>query len=336
MHKAIAAALITIISLAACSSDRAASESAKPTLTVYSGRSEELVGQIFEDFEKASGIETKVKYGGTAELAGQILEEGGNSPADIFFSQDAGSLGAIQQENAFVSLPEELLSQVPERFRSTKGDWVGVTGRARAIVYNPERLKPVDFPNSILGFNDPKWKDRLAWAPSNASFQSFVTALRTTAGEDGARKFLADMKALGIKTYPNNVTIVEAVSAGEIDAGFVNHYYALELGAKNPNLKAVNHFIGNGDVGALVNIAGVGILKTSQAQDQARKLIEFLLTPQAQKSFTDKSFEYPLVSGVAANPTLVPLDQLNPPDIDLADLEDLKGTLGLLKDLGLL
>lgn len=335
MRKAIIAALLATISLTACSGG-AGSDSGKPTLTVYSGRSEELVGQVFKDFEKASGIKTKVKYGNTAELAGQILEEGENSPADVFFSQDSGSLGALQREGAFVALPEEVLSQVPNGFRSTQGDWVGVTGRARTIVYNPDTLKPADFPPSILGFTDPKWKDRLAWAPSNASFQAFVTALRRTEGEDGARKFLSDMKALGIKTYPNNVSIVEAVSAGEIDAGFVNHYYALELGAKNPNLKAVNHFIGKGDIGALVNVAGVGILKTSAAPARARELINFLLTPQVQKSFTDKSFEYPMVSGVVTNPALVPLDQLNPPAIDLADLADLEGTLALLKDLGLL
>lgn len=335
MRKAIIAALLAITSLTACSAG-GKSDSGPPTLNVYSGRTEGLVAPIFKDFEKASGIRIKVKYGNTAELAGQILEEGKNSPADVFFSQDAGSLGALQKEGIFTALPPEILSKVPEKFRSTKGDWVGVTGRSRTIVYNPDTLKPADFPPSILGFNDPKWKNRLAWAPSNASFQSFVTALRKSEGEDGARKFLQAMKDLGIKSYPNNITIVEAVSAGEIDAGFVNHYYALQLGAKNPNLKAVNHFIGNGDIGALVNVAGVGILKTSNAPARARKFIEFLLTPQTQKAFTDKTFEYPMVSGVATNPALLPLDQLKPPAIDLADLADLKGTLALLKDLGLL
>lgn len=329
-------ALVALSALSACSGGSRAGETKKPTLTVYSGRREELVGQTFKDFEKATGIKAKVKYGDTAELASQILEEGKNSPADVFFAQDAGSLGAIQQEGAFVKLPEAILSRVSPGFRSRQGDWVGVTGRSRTVVYNPDKLKPSDFPKSILAFNDPKWNNRLGWAPSNASFQAFITALRKVEGEAGARKWLEDMKKLGIKTYPNNITIVQAVSAGEIDAGFVNHYYALELKAQNPALKAENYFIGNGDVGALVNAAGVGILKTSDNQDLARKFIEFLLSPPAQKSFTERTFEYPLTIGVAANPTLTPIDQLQSPKIDLADLKDLAGTLKLLKDVGLL
>jgi iron(III) transport system substrate-binding protein len=336
MRRAFAAGLVVLVSFTACTSDSSEPKSGEEALVVYSGRSEDLVGQIFEEFEKASGIDTRVKYGSTSELAAQILEEGENSPADAFFAQDAGSLGALQEENVLVTLPGELIAGVPARFRSKVDKWVGITGRARTVVYNPDKVTPEEFPPSVMDFTNEKWRDRLGWAPSNASFQSFVTAMRQLKGEEATRSWLQAMKDLGIQTYPNNVTIVEAVSAGEIDAGFVNHYYALELARDHPDLNAANHFIGNGDVGALVNAAGIGILETSENQEQARELIEYLLSAQVQEEFTNRTFEYPLREGVSANEKLLPLEQLNPPDIDLSDLDDLAGTLELLKDLGLL
>lgn len=336
MRRAIAACLMALVSLTACSSDSSGSKSGEEALVVYSGRSEDLVGKIFDEFEKETGIDAKVKYGATSELAAQILEEGKNSPADVFFAQDAGSLGALQDEDALVTLPKELISVVPARYRSKADKWVGITGRSRTVVYNPDKVKPEEFPPSIMDFTNEKWRGRLGWAPSNASFQSFVTAMRRLKGEDATRQWLQAIKDLGTQTYPNNVTIVEAVSAGEIDAGFVNHYYALELARDHPGLNAVNHFIGNGDVGALVNAAGMGILETSKNQDKARRLIEFLLSKKVQEEFTNTTFEYPLTEGVEANEKLPPLEQLNPPDIDLSNLDDLAGTLELLKDLGLL
>jgi iron(III) transport system substrate-binding protein len=160
--------------------------------------------------------------------------------------------------------------------------------------------------------------------------------MRQVEGEEATRRWLEAMNGLETRRYPNNVTIVEAVSSGEIDGGFVNHYYALELARDNPQLKAVNHFVGRGDVGALVNVAGVGILETSKKKDLARNLVEFLLSKEVQQEFTNRTFEYPLVQGVPANEKLTPLDQLDPPDIDLSNLDDLSGTLNLLRDLGLL
>jgi iron(III) transport system substrate-binding protein len=336
MRKNVAVSVAVLAFLVSCSSEPSDTGKSEDSLVVYSGRSEELVGHFLEEFEKISGTELNVKYGSTPELAAQILEEGPNSPADVFFAQDAGSLGAVQRENALAPLPAEAISVVPERFRSGTGHWVGVTGRSRAVVYNPDRIKPEELPASILDFTDPKWRGRLGWAPANGSFQSFVTAMRQVEGEEATRRWLEAMNGLETRRYPNNVTIVEAVSAGEIDAGFVNHYYALELARENPQLKAVNHFVGRGDVGALVNIAGVGILETSKKKDLARNLVEFLLSREVQQEFTNRTFEYPLAQGVPANEKLTPLDQLDPPDIDLSNLDDLSGTLNLLRDLGLL
>ena len=165
--------------------DRGETEPA--SLTVYSGRNENLVGPLLEQFARDTGIAIQVKYGGTAEIAATILEEGANSPADVFYAQDAGALGALQAENRLAELSDAVLNAVEPRFRSPQGRWVGTSGRARVVVYNTENVQPEDLPASILDFVKPEWKRRIGWAPTNGSFQAFVTAMRVTLGEDRTR-----------------------------------------------------------------------------------------------------------------------------------------------------
>ncbi|HEV2768133.1 MAG TPA: iron ABC transporter substrate-binding protein [Acidimicrobiales bacterium] len=310
---------------------------AGPTLTIYSGRSEELVRPVIEQFQDETGIRVQVRYGATAEMAGAILEEGDNSPADVFFAQDAGALGALSSEGRFAQLPTGVLDQVDPQFRSVNGDWVGVSGRARVAVYNTAALNESALPDSILGFTADRWKGgKIGWAPTNGSFQAFVTALRVTEGEDGARAWLEGIQANEPKVYENNIAIVEAAGAGEIQAGFVNHYYLHRVKAENPDFPAANHLFPNGDVGSLVNVAGVGVLEGSDQPEEARQLVEFLLSEPAQQYFSAETFEIPLVDGVAADPSLPPLETLQQPDIDLAQLSDLEGTLRLLTEVGVI
>ncbi|WP_026369527.1 iron ABC transporter substrate-binding protein [Kallotenue papyrolyticum] len=307
------------------------------TLIVYSGRNEQLIGPLVEQFRSATGIDLQVKYGDTAELAQTILDEGQHSPADIFFAQDAGALGALQKENRLQPLPEEFLQRVDARFRSDTGHWVGVSGRARVVVYNTKVLTETDLPETIFGFTDPQWKGRLGWAPTNGSFQSFVTALRKLEGEERAREWLTGIQANQPKVYPNNMAIVQAVGAGEIDAGFVNHYYLFRaLKEHGEAFPARNYFLKNGDPGALVNVAGVALLDTAKHGDAARRFIDFLLSREAQQYFADQTYEYPLIEGVQPNPLLPPLSEIQAPQIDLSDLDDLQGTLKLLQDTGVL
>jgi iron(III) transport system substrate-binding protein len=202
------------------------------TLVVYSGRSEELVKPIIDQFGEAFGVTVEVRYGDSAEMAALILEEGDASPADVFFSQDAGALGALSQEGLFGELPEEILGRVDSRFSDPNGMWVGISGRARAVVYNTDAVSEADIPESILDFTDEEWSGRLGWAPTNASFQAFVTALRVERGDDVARDWLEGMVANDITAYEGNSPIVQAVADGEIDAGFVNHYYLLRMQAE--------------------------------------------------------------------------------------------------------
>jgi len=307
------------------------------SLVVYSGRNEELVGPIIERFEEESGIDVEVRYGDTAELAATILEEGRNSPADVFFAQDAGALGAVADEGLFVKLPEETLDRVEERFRSPNGEWVGVSGRARVVAYNTEVLSEEELPDSIFGFTDPEWEGRIGWAPTNGSFQAFVTALRVLEGEDRAREWLEGIQANDPRVYANNVAVLQGVASGEVDVGFVNHYYLFRaLEEQGEDFPARNYYLQNEDPGALVNAAGVGVLTTADSPEEAQQFVEFLLSEEAQRYFADETFEYPLVDGVETNQELVPLSEIEAPDIDLSNLDDLEGTLELLRETGVL
>ena len=306
------------------------------TLVVYSGRSEELVQPIIDQFGEEFGVTVEVRYGDSAEMAALILEEGDSSPADVFFSQDAGALGALSQEGLFAELPEDILSRVDSRFSDPDGQWVGISGRARAVVYNTEALTEADIPESILDFTDEQWSGRLGWAPTNASFQAFVTALRVERGDDVAREWLEGMVANDIAVYEGNSPIVQAVIDGEIDAGFVNHYYLLRMEAEaGEDLPAENFIYSNGDPGALINVAGAGVL-ASGSQELANAFVGYLLDTEAQQYFADETFEYPLIEGVEGDPGLVPLEEIETPDIDLSDLADLEGTLEMLRDVGIL
>jgi iron(III) transport system substrate-binding protein len=307
------------------------------SLTVYSGRSEELVGPVIEQFEGETGIEVDVRYGDTAEMAGTILEEGDNSPADVYFGQDAGALGALSEAGRFQRLDAGLLDKVDPQFRSVDGQWVGVSGRARVAVYNTAALGEDDLPDSILDFTDPKWRGgRLGWAPTNGSFQAFVTALRVSEGEEGARAWLEGIQANEPRVFENNVTIVEAAAAGEIDAGFVNHYYLYRFLAEDPNYPAANYIFPNGDLGSLVNVAGVGIINTSGNTEEARRFVEFMLSTPTQEYFATETFEIPLIDGVEPDAALPPVQSLQQPDINLNELADLAGTLELLRETGVI
>jgi iron(III) transport system substrate-binding protein len=305
-------------------------------LTIYSGRSEELVAPLIEQFRTATGIDVQVKYGDTAELAATILEEGDASPADVFFAQDGGALGAVAAEGRLTTLPSSVLDLVDARFRSDDGQWVGVSGRARVAVYNTAALEAADMPDSILDFTDPAWKGRLGWAPTNGSFQAFVTALRAIEGEEGARAWLEGVQANEPRVYEGNDPALLAVGAGEIDVAFINHYYLMRKLAEEPDFAAANHFFGAGDPGALVNVAGAGILTTARHADSALDFVEFLLADDSQGYFAAETFEYPLVDGIGADSKLVPLAEIDSPDIDLSDLADLEGTLTLLREVGIL
>lgn len=308
------------------------------TLTIYSGRSKSLVEPIIKQFEEKSGIQVEVSYGGTTQLAAALLTEGDKSPAALFWAQDAGALGAVSKKAMFEKLPESILTQVPSGFHDAEGFWVATSGRARVLAYAPERVKMAELPDSIFDLTKPMWKGRVGWAPTNASFQAFVTSLRVQVGEEKTAEWLKGMKANGVKKYAKNTPIIEALAAGEIDVGLPNHYYLLRFKSKDANFPVEQTFFKSSDPGNLVNIAGIGLLKSSKNREAALKFVEFLLSSKAQQYFTSDVFEYPAIKGVTPHASLLPLSELLQlaPTFNLNDMDDLDGTVKLLRDVEIL
>ncbi len=302
-------------------------------LTIYSGRNEELVGELINRFERESGLEVDVRYGDSAELAATIAEEGGNSPADVFFSQDAGALGAV--EDTLAKVPAPVLEAVPQRFRDPKGRWAGVSGRARVIAYDTDRFGEDEVPDSVFDLTDPRWKGKVGMPPPNASFQAFVSAMRLEVGDARTRGWLEAMKNNEPRLYDNNIQTVEAIGRDEIELGLVNHYYLQELKRENPGLAVANHFPAPTDPGSLINAAGVGILATTDDEENAQRFASFLVSPEAQRYFAERTGEYPLVEDVDRPSGLPPLEQVIGPQVELGRLgEKLRSTLELLNEVG--
>ncbi len=306
------------------------------SVTVYSGRNEELIGPAIEMASEATGVTAEVRYGGTAELAATIAEEGENTPASLYIAQDAGALGQLANEGLLAELPEEILNRVDERFRSPEGLWVGLSGRARVLVYNTEMVSEEELPASVTDLTSEEWTGMVGWAPTNGSFQSFVTAFRTLEGDEAAREWLEAMIANDAQAYESNSAIVRAVAAGEVSVGLVNHYYKFEIEAETGELPIENHYFEGGDPGSLVNVAGAGVLANGPDQEAALAILGALLTSEVQTYFAESTYEYPLVEGVPTDEALLPLGEVESPDIDLTDLEDLEGTLELLAEAGAL
>jgi len=327
---AAVAALAALATLAGCSGDDG------PSLTVYSGRTEDLVGPLFDRFEAATGVKVKVRYGDSAEVSGAVLEEGDRPKADVLIVQDAGNLGQVDKAGRLATLPQPLVDKVPVQFRSPTGHWIGLSGRSRVVAFNAAELDKDELPATIDGFTDPKWKGKLAWAPTNGSFQAFVTAFRVLEGEGKAEAWLRGVKANEPKAFPNNISIVEAVGKGEVNAGFVNHYYLFRLRAEGRAGKAENKYFPAGDPGGLVNVAGAGVLQGSKKAADANRLVEFLLSDESQRYFAEKTFELPVVPTVQADPQLPDIEELARPEVELSKLDDAKGTVELLTRLQIL
>jgi iron(III) transport system substrate-binding protein len=330
----LAAAALTVIGIAvigaACSSD-----SDDDSITVYSGRSEELVAPLIERFEAQSDVNVDVRYGETADLALLIDEEGDNSPADVFFAQSPGAVAFLAGKDRLGQLDEETVAPIDQRFVDPDRRWTGVSGRQRVLVYNTDELSEADLPSAVADVVAEDLQGKVAIAPANGSFQDFVTAYRTIEGEDVAATWLDDLGDDNPPTYAKNSAIVDAVARGEVTMGLVNHYYALRALAEDADLPVANHRFSAGDVGGLVIPATASVLADAEGNTAATEFIDFLLGEEAQTYFAEETFEYPLRDGVAPSGELPPLSELQPPTYEFGTLADLQTTARLISESGL-
>jgi iron(III) transport system substrate-binding protein len=278
-----------------------------------------------------------VRYADSAELAATIAEEGDNSPADVFFAQDPGSLGAVDKQLEI--LPDTILDRVAPSFRDFSGFWVGTSGRARVIVYNTDELTEAEVPDSVFELTAPRWKGKIGIAPTNASFQAFVTAMRLDVGDARTKRWLEELKANDPKFYEKNTPTVEAVASGEIQLGLVNHYYLYLVKEEQPDAPIANKYLPGNDPGALVSVAGAGILVRAEHADAAERFVEFLLEDEQQRFYTEEAeeAEIPLVEGIAPREGVPTLDELagRGPNVDLSSFgNELERTLELLNETG--
>lgn len=321
LTRAFSGTLVTVLAfgaLAGCGS----SDEGTSSLTVYSGRSEELIGPLLDRFTQETGIEVDVRYADSPDLALLLKEEGDKTPADMFISQSPGAMGYLDGNELLNELPESILDQVPARFRAPDGTWVGISGRIRTLVYNKNEVKPSELPQSVFDLTEPKYKGKVGIAPNNSSFVDFVTAMREIEGDASTQKWLDGMKANDVKTYADNTSIVQALNRGEITFGLVNHYYNEIAKAADPNIVSENFIFPNHDVGALILVTAAAVMSASDEVGLAEQLVDFLLSKESQTFLADDEFEYPLAAGVEPPLDLIPLDEIEAPTAKLSSLGD--------------
>jgi len=313
LKRLVPCAVLAALLLAACNG----AESEGP-LVVYSGRSEDLVQPLIDEYQMTTGIEVEVRYGDSTELAALLLQEGEGSEADVFFAQDPASLGSVA--GMMSTLPDQTLARVDPRFADRDGRWVGTSGRVRTFIYNTSTK--IDLPQTIDEVTDARWAGQVGIAPTNGSFLAFVSAMILERGEEATLHWLEALAANEPQDYPKNSPIVAATDTGEIAGGLVNHYYLLRLRAEGEGLNAENWFIPAGDVGTLVMPAGAGIIGTSDMPEAAQEFVEFLLSEGGQEYFATETYEFPLIEGVSSTVGVPNLDEIDAPDIDLSSLHE--------------
>lgn len=329
MKRLVASLLSCSLILGACGT---ASESGDGPLVVYSGRSEELVQPLIDEFIASTGIDVEVRYSGSTELAATLLAEGNSTDADVFFAQDPASLGSVKDLLAI--LPDDVLDKVEPKFSDTDGKWVGTSGRVRVFVHDSDTTKTL--PQTIDDVvNNQEWAGDLGVAPTNGSFLAFVAAMILERGEDATLEWLEKLAAAQPTTYEGNSPIVAAVDNAEISGGLVNHYYLLQLRSEGAGTRAENWFIPAGDVGSLIMPAGAGVLAGSDQEESALEFVRFLLSDESQEFFTSETFEYSL-TGMPGNSALPALEDVKSPDIDLSHLaETIETATRLIAEAGL-
>ena len=305
-------------------------------LTIFSGRTEDQIEPIFREVEDRLDVTIADRYGNSEGMVGEIVEAGEGTDADLFYTQDSGTLGALKAEGRTADLSDAAVDAVPEAYRDPDGTWVGVSGRTRAIAYNTDRWDADELPDDIFAYaEDDRFDGELGWRVDSGSFLSFIRAMMIEDGEDATRKWVEGLQALDITNNEGGMTTPQQIANGELTVGFVNHYYVSRLLEDDPDAPISVTFT-DGDVGALFNVSGVGLVDSADDVDLAREVVEEFLAEEVQALFVELNAEYPVVPDVEYTGDMPGPDELNPPTFDLNDLADVDPASDLLRETGVL
>ena len=307
------------------------------TLTVYSGQHEELVLAFADGFSAATGASVEVRSGGDSELANQLLEEGENTNADLFISEEPTPVAMLDAEGVLTGINPETLSKTDERFNPENGNWLAYALRARVMFYNPEVIAEEELPASVLDLVNDEWKGTFAYAPSGA-FVAVTNYLLNSVGEEETFNWLEGIAANGENLLKNGA-VRDAVEAGQYGFGLSNHYYwyilAREKGGAE-NLTSRVHWVKGEDAGGLMLASGVGILKASQKQDLAQQFVAWMADPEGgQTIVAEQSPQFPTAPGVESSYDLPSLEELEPPTFDQGSLKDANKAQELIIEAGI-
>jgi iron(III) transport system substrate-binding protein len=316
-----------------------ASAHAATTLVLYSAQHEQMVDMVTKTFTDVTGIAVEVHSGEAPEIANQIAREGSASPADVTFVENSPELTLLDEKGMLAKLDPATLAAVPSRFSAATGNWVGVLARESVLSWNPSRITAAALPASLLDLAKPEWKGRVAIAPADADFLPLIDAVVQVHGRPAALAWLQGLKANAM-VLDDDEAVALRVDQGAVAVGVINSYYWARLQAEQGaarTLSRVYHFR-HGDVGALINVSGAAVLKSSKHLAEAQQFVAFLVSRKLQSALAqgDVDFEYPLVPGIPANKVLLPYDRLQPPVLTMEQLGDDQPAAELLRDSGLL
>jgi iron(III) transport system substrate-binding protein len=326
----LAMSLVAALAVTGCSDDG-------PSIVVYNAQHEQLLDEIAPKFTERTGIDVELRNGSDPEMAAQLIQEGDASPADVFLTENSPAMAAVEREGLFARLDPKAVEPIPQQYKPTSGDWTGFVARSTVLVSNTSMVDESDLPDSIMDLADPKYAGMISFSPTGADFQAIVAAVLDLEGEQKTREWLAGLKANGT-VYDGNNVVLESVNAGESAIGIIYHYYwyrdQAESGENSDDTAL--YFFGNQDPGAFLSVSGAGVLASSDHPKEAQQFVEYLTSKEGQQALADSyAMEYPLNPAVTLGPPVKPFSELEPPEVNVSDLDGDK-VVDLLTEAGFL
>lgn len=312
-------------------------QSAPEGIVVYNAQHASLTQAWVDGFTRETGIKVTVRNGGDTELGNQLVQEGANSPADVFLTENSPAMALVDGAGLFAPLDPATLAQVAPNYRTVHGRWVGIAARSTVFVYKKTKFTPAQLPKSMLDLANPEWKGRWGAAPAGADFQAIVSALLELKGEAATAAWLKGMKE-NVVPFKGNSIAMKAVNAGQVDGALIYHYYHFGDMAKTGenSEKTGLHYFRNEDPGAFVSISGGGVLASSKHKSEAQAFVKWITGKGGQEILrTGSSFEYAVGAGAQSNRNLVPLAELQAPKVEPSKLNS-KKVSDLMTQAGLL